>query len=57
MISKIWAYLYLWFNNYCPKHVQEKQYATMGYNCPACQEESKARLLANVEHAGKILKS
>ena len=57
MISKIWAWLYLWVNNYCPKHVQEKQYATMGYHCPACQEESKQRLLANVEHAGKILKS
>ena len=55
MITKIWAYLYLWFNNYCPKHVQEKVFSTMGYECPACVAEKAAQLQANVEHARKIL--
>ena len=57
MISKIWAYLYLWFINYCPKHVEEKQFASMGFNCATCQAEKKAQMLANVEHARNILKA
>jgi len=58
MISKAFAWLYLWFHNYCPKHVEEKQFSGFaGLECPTCEAEKKARFQANVEYAGKILRS
>lgn len=56
MISKIWAWFYLWFNYYCPRHVVEKEFTNKGWDCQTCVAERQTRFLANVEHAGKILR-